>query len=192
MIRRALSFALVCWAALSWSAVATAREDHGALTFVAHEAEVADAHVIDVRDLQSCAQASLPGARCLPIRSLVSPTDGLVGFHALRWLLGTVGLSGAQTVLVIGANARDVRTVGALLYLAGQRRVRLLDKPFAPQSDDPGGVARSLSREVVFTEPMRDKRLLINRQSGGAPYTDLASFAEAVERGDKEARLLLP
>ena len=91
-------------------------------------AEAADPRVIDIRDSQSCTEASMPGARCLPVSNFRDGDGKTIGFHALRWLLGTVGLSGEETVLVIGASAGDVRMVGGLMHRAGQHRVQIQER----------------------------------------------------------------
>lgn len=179
--------------ALSWSNAATARDDSAALAFIAHlpgapQAHV-QAHVIDIRDLPSCTAASLPRSRCLPVDHFVDPTGKIIDFHALRWLLGTVGLSGGESVLVIGATPQDVRTVGALLYLAGQTHVMMLDSSFEAPPGAPGGTERSLSREKVFTAPMRDAHLVAEREPATATHTQLDRFAQAVGRGAEDARL---
>jgi len=112
--------------------------------------------VIDLRDAESCLAGSLPQARCLPVGHFIHPTGTVISFHALRWLLGTVGLKGGETVLVVGDNADDTLKVGALLHRAGQHRVRVFDKPFSAPASAPSGAPRSLSRETVFTVPMRE------------------------------------
>ena len=146
-------------------------------------------HVIDTRDLQDCETSSLPRGRCLPVDNFVDPTGKVISFHALRWLLGTVGLSGAENVLVIGDKADTVRTVGALLYLAGQKHVAVLEAPFTAALNAPGGAGRSLSREVIFTAPMRDVYLLTQLQDNSASQTNLARFALALSHGDRDARI---
>ncbi|HER25682.1 MAG TPA: hypothetical protein ENI69_01090 [Rhodospirillales bacterium] len=113
------------------------------------------ARVIDIRTEDECTSASMTDARCLPMRNFKDSSGQVIGFHALRWLLGTVGLSGREQVLVIAANSTDALFVGTLLHLAGQRRVSVLDQPFEAPPGAPAGQTRSLSREVVFTSPMR-------------------------------------
>lgn len=147
---------LACLATISYSHHAAARENGGGVIFVADVSEAADAQVIDIRDIKSCTEASLPGARCLPSSNFIDPDGRVIGFHALRWLLGTVGLSGGETVLVIGTSPQDAKTIGTLLGLAGQHNVQVVDMPFTAPAGATGGEPRSLSREVVFTAPMRD------------------------------------
>ncbi len=142
MSLRTPSVAVMCCVALIWSSAALAEAGDGE-------------RVIDIRALQSCTDASLSGARCLPVNNFISAEGKTIGFHALRWLLGTVGLRGDETVLVVGANMQQVKAVGGLFYRAGQRRVRTLDKPFVAKPGAAGGEPRSLSREVVYTAPMR-------------------------------------
>ena len=133
---------------------ATAQTDNLAIT--THVTDTTNVRVVDTRSLNACETASLPGARCLPLNSFINASGQQIGFHALRWLLGTVGLDGTEHVLVIGDNAQSARTVGTLIHTAGQHRVTMLDGAFASDYPTPGGQARSMSRETVFIAPMRN------------------------------------
>lgn len=151
--------------------------------------------VIDIRDLKDCEHSSFPQGRCLPADNFVDPTGRVISFHALRWLLGTVGLSGSESVLVVGDKPGAVQAVGALLFLAGQKQVDVLQAPFAPELNTHSGGGRSLSREAVFTAPMRDAYVL-TRSLGDArtatpPQERLAHFALALGRGDRTARITM-
>ena len=139
---------------MAFIATASAR-DIASLAAISNLSDVQHSDVIDIRDTQSCTIGSLPRARCLPVGHFVDRNGTVISFHALRWLLGTVGLTGGETVLVIGAAPEDTHRVGALLHQAGQRRVLMLDKPFHAPANAPSGTPRSLSRETVFTAPMR-------------------------------------
>ena len=54
----------------------------------------------------------------------------------------------------------NAAAVGALLFLAGQRTVAVLNQPLTAPPNAEGGSARSLTREAVFTAPMRDRLLV--------------------------------
>lgn len=112
--------------------------------------------ILDVRTADACLAGSLPGARCLPFDHFVGAGGAVIGYVQLRWLLGTVGLQGDETVVVVGARAADSQRVGALVSGAGQRRVWVYDKPFVSSASLQPGTARNVSRETVFTAPMRD------------------------------------
>lgn len=142
-----------------------------------------DAVVIDVRDMDDCLRGSLPKARCLPASSLFDEAGNPVSFHALRWLLGTIGLTGNEDVAVYPGNTQalsddavnDAWAVAGLIHLAGQRTVSVLNIR-TPSPTEPG-MARSLSREAVFTAPMRDRLLKIG--SSTVPLrTQLIDFAQ--------------
>ncbi|GKY88429.1 hypothetical protein [Sinisalibacter aestuarii] len=137
-----------------------------------------EARVIDIRAEARCLEASLPGARCLPAPALFgSGETPPVSFHALRWLLGTVGLSGAETVAVYGDDPAEALAVAALFYLAGQAGVAVIDG--APEAGN-RGAPRSFSREVVFTAPMRLAEIRVDANAPGALRQRLETFA----RGD--------
>ncbi|HVZ52697.1 MAG TPA: rhodanese-like domain-containing protein [Pseudolabrys sp.] len=154
-----------------------------ALHFVAQAHTNADTRVIDVRTENACAQASLPGARCLPATELFSADGAPVSFHVLRWLLGTIGLNGSERVVVVADNMADAAVVGSLLLIAGQREVAVLDRAVAIPTDASGGTPRSMTRETVFTTPMRDRLLVVGNETGdnaidtGRPYDRLRAFA---------------
>lgn len=133
------------------------------------------ARVLDIRAEAECAKASLPEARCLPADWLFRAEGGPIDFGTLRWLLGTLGLSGSETVAVWPADAPDAPAVSALLHLAGQARVVLY-------AGTPGwttrGETRSFTREAVFTAPMRLAALSASSAPPGAPLTTrLAEYA---------------
>jgi thiosulfate/3-mercaptopyruvate sulfurtransferase len=110
--------------------------------------------VIDSRPLADCKRASLPGARCLPAEEFLGPRQQLPGERDILWLLGTAGLAGSETVLVVGQDATARDFVAGLLYLAGQKSVRVLSGPLPRMAA--GGQERGMVRSAVWTAPMRD------------------------------------
>lgn len=114
--------------------------------------------VIDTRPLADCRRASLPGARCLPAEDFLGPQRRLPSERDILWLLGTAGLAGSETALVVGRDATESDFVGGLLYLAGQKSVRILTGPLPRLANGAGGGReRGMVRSVVWTAPMRDR-----------------------------------
>lgn len=151
-----LSFlALMCAAA-----AAGAAED-----FAYVRAAEPGAVAIDTRPLADCREKSLAGARCLPAADFLGPHNRLPSARDLLWLLGTAGLSGEETVLVVGQEAVARDFVAGLLHVAGQRSVRVLTEPVGrllEQGAAAGpGRERGMIREAVFAAPMRDDLLLL-------------------------------
>jgi thiosulfate/3-mercaptopyruvate sulfurtransferase len=66
-------------------------------------------------------------------------------------------------VLVAGQDAAARDFVAGLLYVAGQRSVRVLSEPVArlPEKDAGPGRERGMIRETVFAAPMRDGMLVL-------------------------------
>ena len=186
MARRPPCMTTICGAALLALAAAPAAASGDTLTFVDRPAIDSQTRVIDVRDQGACEKASLPSARCLPAADLFE-RDGLpVDFHTLRWLLGTIGLTGNESVIVAGTDPANAAAVGALLFLAGQRAVAVLKQPLTVPANAEGGSARGLTRETVFTAPMRDRLLVAAPEKtagsvidSGAPRERLRRFARA-------------
>lgn len=188
---------------LLWSLLA-AQAWAGGLTYTAKVG--AGEAVIDTRSLDDCRRASLPGARCLPPGELLGPQRALPSERDLLWLFGTLGLSGAETVLVAGDTASGRDFVAGLLYLAGQRDVRVLDRPLTPlltaRSDAAPGGTRGLVRETVFTAPMRDALWIVHpgeltagRGTAGMPilaadaYVAIIRFTRQVAAGGPAVRV---
>lgn len=189
MIRRP-GMTTICGATLlALIAAAPAAASIDAFSFVDQAAIPSGTRVIDVRDQELCEKASLPGARCLPAETLFDRDGRPIGFRTLRWLLGTIGLTGNERVIVVGADAGNVTAAGALLYLAGQRAVAVLNRPLAVPPEAKAGSARSLTREAVFTAPMRDRVLVAAPEktadaiASGSPRQQLSHFARAAADG---------
>ncbi|MFN6962031.1 MAG: hypothetical protein ACK4N6_07285, partial [Rhodocyclaceae bacterium] len=121
---------------------------------------------VDVRPLEQCKAASLPGARCLPPTEFLGQRGQLPSERDLLWLLGTAGLDGSERVVVAGDLAGAREFVAGLLYLAGQREVRVLTTPLTPlvatRGDATPGQERALIRSTVFTAPMRDHLWIVH------------------------------
>lgn len=189
----------ICGVALLVAVAAVpAAASTSALSFIDRPASGAQTRVIDVRAQGSCEKASLPGARCLPATDLFYGDGRPVDFHTLRWLLGTIGLSGNERVVVAGADVGNAAAVGALLYLAGQRAVAVLNRPLAVPPGAEAGSARSMTREAVFTAPMRDRLLVAAPEKvaddvvdTGAPRARLRRFARATATAARPLRLRL-
>lgn len=146
-----IALALLTWLASS----AWAASDFGLVQKVG-----AGETAVDVRPLEQCKQAALPGARCLPPTEFLGRRGQLPSERDLLWLLGTAGLDGSERVVVVGDNPGAREFVAGLLYLAGQREVRVLAAPLTPllatRSEAAPGQERALVRSTVFTAPMRD------------------------------------
>lgn len=136
---------------------------------------LSDAVVIDARPQAACQQGSLPGARCLPAASLIGGDGQLIGAKVLLWRLGTLGLSGHESVLVVGEDAPTRDMVAGVLHLAGISEVAILVRPLSRLvARTPGRVAGTF-RTTVFVAPMRDEHLVFGReiaQALGDPRTD--------------------
>jgi len=128
-------------------------------------ATAGDHVVVDTRPLAQCRERSLAGARCLPADDLLGPQRRLPAARDLLWLLGTAGLSGHETVLVVGQDPTARDFVAGVLHVAGQRRVRILAEPVARVlsggAPAVAGRERGLVREAVFEAPMRDRLLVL-------------------------------
>lgn len=127
-----------------------------------------DPVIIDTRPLADCQRASLPKARCLPADDFLGPHRRLPSEREILWLLGTAGLDGSETVLVTGESATRRDFVAGLLYLAGQRAVRVLTPALSRQlARAPAatpGQARGIVRHAVFTANMRAERIVLQQE----------------------------
>ncbi len=128
--------------------------------------------IVDARAAKACEAASLPGARCLPVRDLLGPHNRLANPSGLLWALGTAGLTGRERVLVAGAPSLDRDFLAGLLFIAGQRQVLVL-RPAIARLGRQGtplqpGTARAMTREAVWQAPMRADRIVLGSEIAAA------------------------
>jgi len=142
-----------------------------------------DYAVLDIRDEDTCFLGAPPNTRCLPAEQLLYADAGTpLGFHALRWALGTLGLTGAETLVIYrGDDAvddggrEDALAAAALLYLAGQAEVLVHEGPALEIRD--GAQVRALWREVIYTAPMRTGEMNVTAAPAGSLRDRLRDFA---------------
>jgi thiosulfate/3-mercaptopyruvate sulfurtransferase len=117
--------------------------------------------IVDARPPEECEARSLAGARCLAAVDFLGPHHRLAAFADIAWLLGTAGLSGSETLLVIGDDATERDFVAGLLHAMGQKQVRVLTEP-ATRLVSAGtlatapGTARGTTRKTIYVAPARD------------------------------------
>lgn len=130
--------------------------------------EAEGAVIVDSRPAEQCRQRTLPGARCLPAEDLLGPHRRLPNARDLLWLLGTVGLTGAERVLVVGDDPQARDFVAGVLFVAGQRQVHVVTDPvkrlLASGRAAGPGAERAFTRTAVFVAPMRDERLILREE----------------------------
>lgn len=120
-----------------------------------------DALIVDARPSDLCEDATLPGARCLPADDFLGLDQRLAGFANIAWLLGSAGLTGAEKVLVIGANPVRRDFVAGLLYIMGQAEVLVLSKGVAASKTGlEAGEPRDTLRTRVWQAASRDEVLI--------------------------------
>jgi thiosulfate/3-mercaptopyruvate sulfurtransferase len=124
--------------------------------------------IMDARSREACLERSIAGARCLPAEEFLGPHRRLASWRDILWLLGTSGLKGDETVLVVGGAPVERDFVAGVLYLAGCRRVLVVAEPVSRslgQGAGAGpGTARAFTRTAVFEASMRDALVVLGHE----------------------------
>lgn len=144
----------------------TAQQSTPALRFVSLQQASADAVIVDTRALSQCQQRTLANALCLPATDLVGPNGELPSFADIFWALGTAGLTGKETILVIGNQSSDRDFIAGMLYLCGQARVEILSTPIEKVLRDGSlpvgeGHPRGILRQKIYHASMRDQSMVL-------------------------------
>lgn len=134
-----------------------------------------NAVIIDSRNGAACedgapSRGGQP-ARCLPLARFFGPHGRLASFRDIDWVFGTVGLTGAEHVLVVGDRQNDRDAVAALIHIAGQSKVSVWRKPIADLGDTfetVPGISGDPARTAVYQAPMRDGRIVLRDELGAA------------------------
>lgn len=164
-----ICLAVVCLLLLGTSGDGRAASGGNILSYVMDVEIVGRAGVVilDTRDGEACAKRSLPGARCLPARDVLGPRNELPLFANVLWLLGTVGVDGSESVLVVGEDPVDRDFVAGLLYLAGQARIAVATVPVSRMLASAGartepGLARDITRRAVYRARPREEAIVFS------------------------------
>lgn len=116
--------------------------------------------LLDARAIEQCLHSSVSGARCLPAGTFYSKEYGLASFHHINWVLGTMGLSENDDLLVFADNEADRDAVVGLLFLAGQLKVSRWTGEMEQLQNLLGagpGQARGATRTHIYAGTTRDK-----------------------------------
>ncbi|ESQ16173.1 MAG: rhodanese-like domain-containing protein [Thiohalocapsa sp. PB-PSB1] len=130
--------------------------------------------LLDTRPESSCRERSLVGAICLPVEAFFGPYRRLASVRDITWVLGTAGLRGDESVFVFGIDPVRRDAVAALLYLAGQAQVLVLNAPLQhmletdhhgqasePLSEPASGRTRGILRDPIHIGPWREHQILL-------------------------------
>ncbi len=138
--------------------------------------------VVDTRRQALCVRHSVVGGLCLSPGVFQDRSGGIPSFRDLRWLLGTMGLTGSETAVVAGDDGTARDFVAGLLYLAGQRRVEVVRDPLTgwlsrhPRAVGTGRT-RGVFREAIYTAWPRTRLVVLRRELAAAlrrgPRVDL-------------------
>lgn len=175
MLRSCWQFLFVLLAVvLSWQAGAVERE----LRFIDQLPSGSDWQLLDTRQADQCQARSLKGARCLSADDFLGPNRRFPSLRDISWLLGTLGLSGDETLVIAGTPGMKRDFVAGVLYLAGQRNVWVLTPPLgrliaSGKGDRSGGQGRSMSRLTIYTAHPRDEQIVLRQALWQMIKTDM-------------------
>ena len=149
--------------------------------------------LIDARTEKVCIENALADAICLPTERFIGTYGRIANMRDIRWLLGALGLTGAETVIVFADDPQRRDTVTAVLYLAGQKKLIRVIEPVSRLLEH-GGLRRGNSRIAalfrisVFEVPVRTVFLKPGQfdPSGLNVAGLLASYTESVAGGNRD------
>jgi len=150
----------------------------------------AETIVVDVRSLENCEEASLPGAKCIPLDKLLGSNGRLANLRDIRWLLGTAGLTGEETIALFSLSDKQRDAATAIFFLAGQRKVlRLGNIPM--QALSAKGAETALSRVSFYSAIVRTKHL-VPAKAYSVKDEYLAEFIENLDQMMPETKFQWP
>jgi len=132
--------------------------------------------LLDARTAERCMDSSVSGAHCLPSNTFFAENGDLASFYHINWVLGTMGLSESDDLLVFSDTAIERDAVAGLLFLAGQARVsRWVGKIKALQNvlGAGPGKGRGRTRSSVYTGVTRDQFMTFTEARTGLQGTAL-------------------
>lgn len=161
--------------------------------------------VVDTRRRGACVRQSVAGGLCVSPRTLLTARGRLASWRNVRWFLGALRLTGAETAVVVGDRQLREDFVAGMLYIAGQRRVEVVEGPLSawlshhPQAAG-AGTTRGVFREAIYTAWPRTRLVVLRpelaaglrRGRGGPLLVDGRSYKQYDRRGHIPTAQSLP
>ena len=126
-----------------------------------------DAIIIDTRDSKSCSTQTITRARCLTANQMHYPDLQLASFRDINWLLGTLGISEAKDIVVIGDRHKEKFFVAGILHLMGLKQVTVVNQAtnlLFDQHPLSAGLSSTLLRSNYLTTPLQDELIVLNSE----------------------------
>ncbi|MFK5913706.1 MAG: hypothetical protein QM484_04955 [Woeseiaceae bacterium] len=125
--------------------------------------------LIDTRVDKLCKSSSIEGARCLSTKEILAPYRRFPSLREITWLLGTLGLSGKETVVIAGLPGLNRDFVAGVFYLAGQRKIKILKPSISRVLKEEkykreNGRGRSMSRKVIYEVRPREEQIILRQE----------------------------
>jgi len=129
-----------------------------------------DMVLVDARTIEQCLALSVSGARCLPANTFFAEDGRLASFYDISWVLGTLGLSQNDKLLVFADKAESRDAVAGLLFLSGQLGVWRWTGKMESLQDALGkgsGQVRGITRKRVYTGTTRGSLMVFDAELDG-------------------------
>jgi thiosulfate/3-mercaptopyruvate sulfurtransferase len=121
--------------------------------------------ILDTRPIEKCKTQSLIGAHCLPAGDFLGPHGRLASFADIAWILGSAGLTGQESVLVVGKDPIKRDFVAGLIHIMGQARVTVLSKSLNLVKGSKGsGEERADTRTAIWQAIARDRTIVFKQE----------------------------
>ena len=173
--------------------VPSVRAELRLVTHLEDEVTAGEKITVDARAESTCIDLALTDGVCLPVERLIGRRGRLANMRDIRWLLGTLGMTGNETAIVVADDPRRRDIVAAVLYLAGQREIiravmSVSDLLRQGQLQRGRTQGAALFRVAVFEQPVRDRFLVPVVSHSPYPTVDtfLTRFSERISTGTQD------
>ena len=142
------------------------RAEKGELLYVSEIASNKNQSIIlDTRPIKKCKKLTLAGALCLPANDFLGPHGRLAGFAEIAWVLGSTGLTGLESVIIVGRDPIKRDFVAGLVHIMGQAHITVLTKAINLLKGLKGpGQERAAIRTAIWQALPRNKTIIFKHE----------------------------